>query len=234
MKRIFYILSFLLVSVCILNAQSVQIDSTNITVPTCPEGADGTITIFASGAGTIFYSLDSVNFQQDNNFVVPAGTYTVFAGDSINNVSQVVTVGEGIDTIAPTITCPSGFSLPLNDECRITVPELRDMAVASDNCTPTDSLMIFQSPFPPQTVETGVMEVMFKLFAMDQSGNFSSCEIAVTPTDSIAPELDCPERLTIALDENCGITVLDLSDSIAIVDNCTMDGMISFSQLPAI
>lgn len=234
MKRIFYLLSFLLGSFISLGAQDVQIDSIAVTAPSCPGSEDGSITIFATSPGNITFSLDSVNFQSSNEFTVSAGTFTVSVGDSINFVSQNVVVGEGIDTIAPSITCPPALTLPLDADCRITVPELRDQAIATDNCTPDDSIMIFQSPPPPVTVGTGVMDVEFELFAMDQSGNFTSCIIMVSPVDETAPTLECPASVLIALDDNCGLTVPDLTDSITVIDNCFPDDMVMFSQSLAI
>jgi len=86
----------------------------------CPGAEDGTITITAtcSSCTSIEYSIGSA-FQASNVFAnVTPGTYTVTiqdSGDASCTATQAVTVTGGVDTEAPTITCPTPAILACTD-----------------------------------------------------------------------------------------------------------------------
>jgi len=88
---------------CTVTAESTLTDPAPISLTATPTDAlcnasnDGTITISASGGTNNYtYSLDNINFQNNNVFEnLAAGTYTVFVNDNNNcTANQEVVIGE--------------------------------------------------------------------------------------------------------------------------------------------
>jgi len=74
-------------TITLVNPAPISIDSVKTTAITCNgNGADGTITVYATGGtGTLQYSLDKTNYQASNLFtnLIP-GTYSVYVIDDCN------------------------------------------------------------------------------------------------------------------------------------------------------
>ena len=100
----------------LVNPAPIAIDSVKATAITCNgNGADGTITVYATGGtGTLQYSLDKTNYQTSNVFtdLIP-GTYSVYVTDDCNIdslidaavVSDVVPVEISVVDITDVNTC---------------------------------------------------------------------------------------------------------------------------------
>src|SRR5262249_27221684 len=63
----------------------------------------------------------------------------------VSTDSLTVTV---VDTNAPTGTCPGSQTVSADSTCQAAVPDFVPQVVASDNCTPTSSLVITQDIAP--------------------------------------------------------------------------------------
>ena len=110
---------------------------------------------------------------------------TDVAGNS-NSCSFTITV---VDTIAPTITCPSDQTLDINPLCQYTLPDFSGLVTASDFCDP--SLSIFQNPGVGVTMDS-IREIT--MTAQDASGNIATCTFNVIPNDTVAPTIICPSN----------------------------------------
>lgn len=64
-------------------------------------------------------------------------------GDS---AKDTVVVHVASDTTPPTISCPGAAEGKGAGNCETVVPDLRPLAVVSDNCTPANDLVITQDP----------------------------------------------------------------------------------------
>ncbi|WP_340112262.1 T9SS type A sorting domain-containing protein [Maribellus mangrovi] len=87
--------------IALVNPDSVSIDDVDTISPTCPGGNDGVINITASGGvGTLWYSLDSVSWKQNNIFAVFAGDYTVYVktDECDNDVEMMDVTVPALDT----------------------------------------------------------------------------------------------------------------------------------------
>lgn len=129
--------------------------------------------------------------------VFPLGTTTVThqATDNYGNTSScsfMVTVN---DNIAPAITCPATQNLILNATCSAALPDYRSMALVSDNCTATTSLVISQSPLPGTLVNSaGALAVI--LTVTDVAGNSSTCSFNVNKISTSPPQITCPANIS--------------------------------------
>src|SRR5439155_24577730 len=91
-----------------------------------------------------------------------AGTALNYA---IDNVAAIVTTG-----------------------CQAPVPDLRNLIVATDNCTPSNSLQFTQNPPPGTLLPRGDNTITFT--ATDQAGNTSTaCQTTFTVADNTPPVL---------------------------------------------
>ncbi len=76
------------------------ISSLTATNATCTGGADGTVTITATGGnGTYTYSSDGVNFQPSNVFNLAGGTYTITVKDGNGCTESQTVVVDVINTV---------------------------------------------------------------------------------------------------------------------------------------
>jgi hypothetical protein len=115
-------------------------------------------------------------------------TRTYKATDASGNMAtctQTITVN---DTTAPTITtCPAAQSAFANGGCQAAVPNFTSGVVASDNCTPSGSLMITQSPAAGTMVGLGTHTIT--LTVKDACNNSSTCTTTFTVTDNTPPTI---------------------------------------------
>ncbi|MNQ10658.1 hypothetical protein D3C85_235010 [compost metagenome] len=121
-----------------------------------------------------------------------AGTYTNTwtVSDACGNTSavftQVITIE---DTTAPVVeTCAPNQTVASNSSCEAIVPDFTSTIQVSDNCTPTTSLIITQSPAAGSVVTSGTTTVI--ITAEDDCGNKVTCEAKLTVTNFIVANDD--------------------------------------------
>lgn len=120
-----------------------------------------------------------------------------------------------VDTQAPTIICPGGISA----ECSTPngSPVLFE-PVVTDACDPQPQVTC--TPPSGTVFPTGITVVACR--AVDASGNDSSCNFAVTVSDTTAPEISCPQgpiTVSCSLPGTSGGAVVNYPAP-AVVDSC--------------
>ena len=155
----------------------------------------------------------------------PFGPTTVtFTGDDGNGNSAtcdfVVTV---IDTVAPSVTCPSDQMETFDAQCQMAALDYTSLGSATDVCD--GAPVLTQSPASGTTI-TG--SAIITLTATDFAGNSSTCAFSVI--DDTPPVVSCPVNQVVGSDINCQFTLLDYTTLVTTTDNCGASGLV---QAPA-
>ncbi|GJM33251.1 MAG: hypothetical protein DHS20C18_22520 [Saprospiraceae bacterium] len=145
-----------------------------------------------------------------------------------NNCSFTLTV---FDCMPPAITCPANQILEVNANCEATLPDYRDQAIVSDNCTQVNEIVVSQN-IEPATLLNGPMISLLTLSADDGNGNIESCSFQVQVSDLTPPEVNCPENQTLVTGPNCQASIPNYSDLVQATDNCASPAMIGYTQTP--
>ena len=135
-----------------------------------------------------------------------------------------------IDTIAPTVVCPSNSTVNTNASCNYTLTSVIPSATISDNCTSYGSLIISQSPVAGTVLAIGTHTIT--LTAQDQAGNSSSCSYHLTVADQTIPTISCPGTQNIPVSASCSAALSDYLPSVTVSDNCTSLAQLVVSQSP--
>jgi hypothetical protein len=125
---------------------------------------------------------------------------------------------EVIDTIRPSIICPTDREFNTSSSaCTRVVPTI-GTPIVSDNCgTPT-----FFNDHPTTTYSLGETEVTWTV--IDQNGNTNSCVQVINIEDETDPIIQCPPTITVYTDANsCTKTITSLGIPVIAWDNCTID-----------
>jgi hypothetical protein len=144
-------------------------------------------------------------------------TRTYRAVDDCGNAAtgtQTITVN---DNTPPVITCPSNTSVLCGGSSN---PAQTGYATATDNCTPSGSIVITHS----DVVSGGTITRTWT--ATDACGNHSSCtQTITTSTDTTPPQMTCPSAVTVS----CFAAVPAANPSlVAVTDNCDPNPVVVF------
>jgi gliding motility-associated-like protein len=135
---------------------------------------------------------------------------TVTATDECGNTIQCQTTVTVIDNLAPVINCPEDMIVSTDEGTCSAVVEFE--AEVSDNCEVTTTYSHTSgSEFPLGTTTVTVS-------ATDASGNSAECSFNITVIDNIAPVIECPENITVRLEE--GSSTAEVEFSVIASDNC--------------
>jgi hypothetical protein len=157
---------------------------------------------------------------------------TLTVTDASGNSTNCSFALNKIDNISPTVICPPTQTLVLGSACSAALPDYRNLATISDNCTSNASLSIAQSPPVGSTVSnTGTATIT--ITAIDASGNAASCSFTVNKIDNTAPIVTCPSAQTILLGSTCSALLPDYRPMATKSDNCTASASIVLTQVPA-
>ncbi len=147
------------------------------------------LTYDLSGATTI-----NGTGQVPGSQVFQAGTttvlYTATDGDGIgqSTCSFTVTLTE---TLKPNVTCPANTTIPVGADCQTVLPDYRQQADISDNCTPDSALVVVQQP-AAGAILNGLGTSTVTVTATDLSGNSRYCTFNVTVLDNPVLQIGCP------------------------------------------
>lgn len=184
------------------------------------DNCSGTLTFSQAPAfGTI------VNGSNVNTSVI------ITVSDQFGNSTQCSLMTLTVDTILPTITCPSTQTLYANAACDATLLDYTGLAVAYDNCVPNGLLFISQSPAPATIISAD--QVITLTLTGGVPATPVTCQFTVDLIDTIKPNVICPVPTTIYLNSSCEAAIPDYSSSISWTDNCTSSAaLMTFSQTP--
>lgn len=122
-----------------------------------------------------------------------------------------------IDTIQPTITCPSDQVVSINSNCEYLVPDVSGLIVGSDNCSALVEMMISQNP-PAGSTQNGITPLLITL--VDEQGNSISCSTNLIPDDLVAPSITCPNPAPVNVGTACDFTLPFYGSQAFVLDNC--------------
>ncbi|TXF90121.1 HYR domain-containing protein [Neolewinella aurantiaca] len=158
---------------------------------------------------------------------------TITAVDPSGNLSQCSFILAVRDSTPPVVTCPAPDTLLTNADCEVTIGDYIGMAVAQDNCTEQQNLVITQLPAPGTVISGHNTTEMVTISVTDGSGNTETCTFSVTAKDEIPPTILCPGDQVVNPDANCDALIPDYRASVKRSDNCTATGAITLTQRPA-
>ncbi len=136
-----------------------------------------------------------------------------------------------IDTISPSIVCPTDQTVSADVNCESILLDYTGSLVVGDNCTSVGDLVINQLPSAGSTITGAINTITLTVF--DEAGNDNSCVFNVEVEDNTLPTIDCPTDMTVSTDINCQFTLDDYSSLVTIDDNCSDVSNLILTQLPA-
>ena len=195
---------------------NIEVNTITPTDETCPGANDGTITVNAMAmgcTGTIEYSLDGGMFQASNVFmgVAPGGHTIVFRCSTNTGCSNsaAATVGAGMDSTPPMITCPASTTIECGTPIAFPTPTF------NDNCDPNPGLAFSDV----SNMGCGLTEITTRTWTTtDASGNSSTCSQTITVVDNTPPVIICPPNVSIACDAPAGYMVHGMATATDVCD----------------
>ena len=152
----------------------------------------------------------------------------ITAVDNCGNIANCQFTVELTDDIGPEIVnCPTDLVLECEEIHSYNFDAWLNTLVATDNCTAPGDLKVESNfdkglldvPCSTRDWNEHMLEIDFQV--TDACGNTSTCSAIITVQDETAPELNCPEDLTLS----CGTAYEDLTierwlNSATATDNC--------------
>jgi glycosidase len=133
----------------------------------------GDVTVVSGDATSITISTEGVT------------TVNVRAVDNAGNISNVATQVVKLDFTEPTASCPAASSATADASCQAAIPDVTSGVTASDNLTPTASLLITQSPAAGTPVGLGTHTITVTV--TDLAGNSRNCSTVFNVNDETPP-----------------------------------------------
>lgn len=155
---------------------------------------------------------------------------TVTATDAAGNSSTCVVNVTVVDQTPPVFNCGSPLFANADSTGKAAVPDATTQIVATDNVTPSGSLIRTQSP--AQGVIVGVGPVTITVTIKDAAGNFNTCTVVFTVLDQTAPTIvQCAPNATATAGVSGTVAVPDLRSQLVATDNS--GGTLTVTQSPA-
>lgn len=156
---------------------------------------------------------------------------TLTVSDGSGNSAQCILNALTIDTIVPTIICPVLQTQYANTNCESILLDYTAMAVVNDNCVPSSSLTVSQSPLPGVTISSD--QIITLTVSNGIPSTPQTCQFTVEFSDTIRPNVLCPIQTTIYLTSTCEASIPDYIPSLGWSDNCTFSAaQMTFTQSP--
>lgn len=169
-------------------------------------------TVTVTNVATSTQDTNVANVGHYNYTITRMWTATDPCGNATNR-PQVITVR---DTQAPAIAWASGQGVARTVECGVPLQTVFDVPAGTDNCTPSDQIVLYNFDSPTPGVCPGYYTVRRDWYAMDVAGNFSAAiSQTVTVVDTTAPTVPGLGDMTV----ECH-TVPARPTSVNIIDAC--------------
>ncbi len=122
-----------------------------------------------------------------------------------------------VDTLSPSISCPSNTTVTVGADCLALMPNILNGVSANDNCSSSNSINFSQS-IPAGSAISMSENPIVQLIATDASGNSSSCNVEIIYVDITAP-------VAVIFPENTSAScnaIPDVADAfVEFADNCS-------------
>ena len=193
------------------------------------------VTVSAGANCTAAASIDNGSSDPDGDAITlsqsPPGPYslgnttvTLTVTDSHSASSQCTATVTVVDTTAPAVNCSAVPAQTANADanCSATVPDVSGAvrAQSSDNCTPSGSLAITQSPTQGSRVSgTGSHPITVAVCDAASPANCTSCVVSFTVIDNTPPTINCPSNMVISTEP--GLCSAVATYSATATDNCS-------------
>ncbi len=220
---LFSLLHIILLTISSASAQMPVIDRITFVPSTC-DANNGELTIFATGTGTINYSIDNGNtFQTDRVFIdLPKGDYLIVVRDDVGlSARETIQLTNNNSPDPPTISCPAPLTIEcITSESRDSIDNwlletialdsrLKSLSVNTE--TPIDSIDFSQCG---TTIE-------LTIFAEDDCNVSVSCMGSIDVIDLEMPEIVCPAEITIDIADSSWSVDAELwLEQVSALDNC--------------
>ena len=197
---------------------------------------------FNSNCEFIVTDFSSLVTVTDNCNVNPTITQnppigTVLMDDSV--VSITVTDNSGnssncsftlslLDTISPTISCPSSITEYYDSNCEFILNDYTSFTTFFDNCDPNITLNQF-----PSVGSTVNSDTIITITATDSLGNSTNCNILFSLIDTINPSVSCFSDTNEYYTSSCLFILEDYTNRFTFSDNCS-NSYLSVTQTPAV
>src|SRR5438093_7224306 len=120
---------------------------------------------------------------------VGTNTITVTATDAAGNSATCATSFVVTDNTAPTVICSATPSAFADANCQATVPDVLGGVTASDNCSPTNTITLTQSPLAGTLVGLGTNTIT--VTASYPTRRTAALTTSFVVTDNTAPTVIC-------------------------------------------
>lgn len=225
---------------CVFVMRTLDTLVTQITCPAdtvLPVGPDCKYTLADYTAGAVLVE----NCEPLGNLTItqspPAGTeidtntvLTLTVTGGTPNIPQTCTFNALlIDTITPSIGCPPGANIYVDNTCLVALPDYTGGAIVVENCS--NGVTVTQTPLPGTMVGPTAAETI-TLTVADSAGNQSSCQFIVPVVDTISPTVTCPANQSENGDATCVAILSDYTSLAVPADNCTSGGSFTVTQSP--
>ncbi|MFI5187778.1 MAG: HYR domain-containing protein, partial [Chitinophagales bacterium] len=132
-----------------------------------------------------------------------------------SSCTQKITVR---DNTAPNIlSCAPAQKTNAGINCKSAVPNFIPNVAATDDCTPSNLLLITQLPVAGTLVGPGITAV--QITVKDAAGNSKTCATSFTVSDITPPTIICPANITTTISGNKCNTSISVPNPAA-TDNC--------------
>ena len=149
---------------------------------------------------------------------------TITASDGVN-ISECSFTLFVNDSSVPEITCPPNQTVIIDNNCMYEIPDLTDLAIATDNCSVTS---VEQNPIAGTIVGAGPL--IITLIASDGL-NTTDCNFILSVIDTSPPVLVCPDDQTISSEGAYLLPDYFATGEATATDNCTQP-VTETSQIP--
>ncbi len=177
--------------------------------------------VVAEGCGSVMLTNDApTQFPVGNTVVTWRATDTA----GVTLCPQTVTV---IESVLPTITCPSNITVNANPGQCFASPVNLGLPQTADNCSVAGVANNAPAQFP-------VGDTLVTWTAKDAAGNSNACSQIVTVVDDQPPSIICPGDATLPADTGqCFASASNLTAA-ATTDNCAVSSLTNNAppQLP--
>lgn len=226
---------------CTFDARTLDTIPTQITCPADTNLGVGSNCLFTLGdytAGAILVDncapLDSLTVTQSPPPGASIGTHqviTLTVTGGVPSGSETCTFNAWlIDTIAPSIICPTGTTQYVNASCTSILADYTGSGTLTENCS--SLVTIIQSPPAGTILGPSAMETI-TLTVTDSAGNSDMCQFFLPVVDTISPTVVCPGDQQEIGNGACQATLGNYTSLAVPSDNCSAPGAIIVTQSPA-